>query len=478
MMVSQFLSDANSSLNRVSKYQNQVDSTKRVSNISDDPQATITALKARNKLSDLAAYQENIKTATSYMAEAETAASELNGILQTVYQEIVSAKGGSKTQDDLDVIAKELISLKEEIVSIGNTTVGTSYIFGGYNFAGTTDGSKLTPPFSIHETSGHLIYNGIDLSQVSWAEDCKQNLSLMDPYATSIADSAAALSLTGSDEYARDTLCADALSALKNLITCGKSALQAAEKFGMDPSGAPYQNLSNLLNGVGEPGEAGYIAGLSDLYDGLYNECSKELAQNLEDDSNAFDLATARSILDSVNELIGNTDPAAGFDYTMDQAAAALQNEMDANPAYAASAAALAKEEASQAVLHIGTTQTVAFTFAGTNLLGSGSDNVYYIVDNCVSMLQAGDTAGLSGMLAELQAAQSRALCFQTEIGATENRLSLISSRYTASELNYTEMQSNAVDADMAESIMNLKMAQMVYNATLAGGSIIADVSL
>jgi flagellar hook-associated protein 3 FlgL len=40
MMVSQFLNDANNSLSRVCKYQNQVDSTKRITNISDDPEAT------------------------------------------------------------------------------------------------------------------------------------------------------------------------------------------------------------------------------------------------------------------------------------------------------------------------------------------------------------------------------------------------------------------------------------------------------
>jgi flagellin-like hook-associated protein FlgL len=62
MMSDMFLSDANNSLNRVYKYQNQVDSTKRVSRISEDPQATMVALKARNKLSNLSMYQSNIKT--------------------------------------------------------------------------------------------------------------------------------------------------------------------------------------------------------------------------------------------------------------------------------------------------------------------------------------------------------------------------------------------------------------------------------
>lgn len=50
--------------------------------------------------------------------------------------------------------------------------------------------------------------------------------------------------------------------------------------------------------------------------------------------------------------------------------------------------------------------------------------------------------------------------------------------RYTTSELNYTEMKSNAEDVDMAEAIMNLTTAKTVYNAALAGGAQIIQTSL
>ncbi len=508
MMVSQFLSDANGSLSRVSKYQDEVDSTKRVSRISDDPQATITALKARNKLSDLDAYQSNIETAKSYLAEAESAADELGDILQTAYEEVVSATGGGKTQDDLDVIAQELTSLQQEIVSIGNSKVGTSFVFGGYNFTGTTDGVTTTAPFSIEETTGHLIYNGIDLSRVFWSEDYDKNTALMTSSAETVSAKTAALGTTSSDEYARDTLCADALNALNDLVAAGEASLGAAEAFEVDPSGSAYQELYQLVYGVGEEGDADYTAGLSDLAEDLYNECSKDLAGDyiLEGDctqmtadgaidydyyeergitvmtpeeyDNCFGIGDAQDILDAVMELVDNSSATAGFDYSMDEAVSGVRSAMDADPAYAGASAALADEEDNQAVLQIGTTQTVAFTFPGTDLVGAGSENAYLLVGKCISMLQAGDMESLSDMISELQDAQSNALCFQTEIGTTENRLSLISSRYDSSEINYTEMQSNAVDADMAEAIVNLTTAQTVYSAALAGGAEIIQTSL
>lgn len=81
-------------------------------------------------------------------------------------------------------------------------------------------------------------------------------------------------------------------------------------------------------------------------------------------------------------------------------------------------------------------------------------------------------------MISELQGAQDNVLGFETNLGATENRLDLISSRYDSSITNYTKMQSDAVDADMAEAITNFTTAQTVYNAALAAGAEIVQTSL
>jgi len=490
MMVSQFLSDANSSLSRLSKCQNEVDSTRRVSSISDDPQATISALKARNKLNSLDAYQSNIDTVKSYLTEAESSANELNEVLQSAYEQIVSATSGTKTQDDLNTIADELTALRDEVVSLGNTTVSTSYLFGGYNFAGTTDGVSTTAPFSVDAT-GHLIYNGIDLTEISWAEDYETNAAVANSYTDTITDSITELSATSSDSYARDTVCAEALDTLDSMLSSIQASLQAAEEFGLDTSdGSQYADLSDVADS------------LTELRDELSSECSKDKAGDyiLEEDctqltddgtidydyyeeqgltvmtsdeyNNCFSISKAQDILDEVAGLIGGTGSGDSLaDYTD-----ALQDTIDT--ATAADETTLATEAGKNAKIYIGSTQTADFTFSGTQLLGSGTDNVYYLLDKCVSLLESGDTDGLSNMISELQSAQSRVLSFETEIGATENRMDMISSRYDSSETNYTEMQSNAIDADMAEAYINYTTAQTVYNAALAAGAEIVQTSL
>lgn len=81
-------------------------------------------------------------------------------------------------------------------------------------------------------------------------------------------------------------------------------------------------------------------------------------------------------------------------------------------------------------------------------------------------------------MISEIQGAQSSVLNLETKIGTTENRLDLIDGRYDTSTANYTEMKSNATDADMTESITKLMTARTVYSAALAAGAEIVQTSL
>ncbi len=480
MMSDMFLRDANNSLSRVYKYQNQVDSTKRVSSISDDPQATMVALKARNKLSNLSMYQSNIETVKSYLTEAESAADGLNELLQSAYEELVSATSGSKNEDDLSLLADEIDSFKNEAVTIGNTSMGTSFIFGGYNFAGTTDGVNLTQPFSINKATGQLIYNGINLSKVSWSEDYEENVDLMLSYTSGISDNTTALDTASSDSYARDTLCQNALSGLNNLVESGKQALNAAVKYGIDEGSDEYKRLYTIIHGSGNKGESGYVMGLEDYAADLYNEISKELASEIDPDNtaNAFSITNAKAILSGACELIYNTGATEGLDYSLSEAADSVQALIDADLTAEGALTKLANESAKRAVLQIGYGHSMEYTFTGMDLMGSGTENIYYILDKCSAMLRSGDSEGLSKMVTEVQAAQERVLAFVANIGTSENRMEMLSGRYTSSELNYKEMRSDAVDADMAEAITNLTTAQTVYNAALAGGAEILQTSL
>ena len=490
MMINQFLSESNEALNRVSKYQSQVDSTKKISGIADDPQATLLSLKARDKLTNLAVYQNNITTASNYLKESESSVDELNEILKSAYEDIVNANSGSKTQNDLNVIAQDIDNLKNEVLNIGNTSLGSVYIFGGYNSTGSVSGSTKTPPFSSSSVSGDLNYNGINLSQLSWKEDFDGDIKQMTSLQTDILSQASAINMSDSDSNLRDQFEKMGKS-MGTLVDSGKRALASAKEFGIDSNSPEYKALSN------------FVTSFSAITDQMNSETVKDVAGDhiLDTDpsivknsdgtinydyysakgisvytadefANKFTPATAQGYMNAAVALLTDT----GSGSQMDQAATTLGSVVTIP---ASVQTAVTNESNKQTRLQIGSSQTVNITITGLELMGTGSSNIYHLLDKCEKVLKGDSGYGtLSEMVTALQDSQSDVLNLQTRIGSTEDRLNLISDRYVASNINYKQMQSDAEDVDMAEAITNFTTAKTVYSAALQAGANMVQTSL
>lgn len=91
-----------------------------------------------------------------------------------------------------------------------------------------------------------------------------------------------------------------------------------------------------------------------------------------------------------------------------------------------------------------------------------------------------GDNAeNLSGpRLSELDDCMSEVLRSRSQIGSKMNRLEATISRLEYNKIDYTELLSKAEDADISKVIMELKMEEAVYRASLAVGSMIIQPSL
>jgi len=81
-------------------------------------------------------------------------------------------------------------------------------------------------------------------------------------------------------------------------------------------------------------------------------------------------------------------------------------------------------------------------------------------------------------MIKLVQDAQNHLLTKTAEIGGRQRRLELLEARYETDTLNYEKMRSHAEDADMAEVIMYLKMAETVYQSALSAGARIIQPTL
>lgn len=129
--------------------------------------------------------------------------------------------------------------------------------------------------------------------------------------------------------------------------------------------------------------------------------------------------------------------------------------------------------------LEIGFGLKTDVSLPGTELLGTGEDNIYAILDGLYQALKNGGTPEeLAEYSGKLQNAQSDVLSLAAEIGGRSNRLDLVNNRYDEDILNYTEMKSNVEDVDAAEIIMQYKMAEFTYLAALQTGNSIIQPSL
>ncbi|SFT56999.1 flagellar hook-associated protein 3 FlgL [Selenomonas sp. GACV-9] len=86
-------------------------------------------------------YQENVNTAISWMKTSDAALVNMTDIQTTFKEKTVAAANSTNNVNDMAAIGKEMMAEIQELVSLGNTMQGDSYVFGGQ--------TDLTKPFSM-----------------------------------------------------------------------------------------------------------------------------------------------------------------------------------------------------------------------------------------------------------------------------------------------------------------------------------------
>ncbi len=118
-------------------------------------------------------------------------------------------------------------------------------------------------------------------------------------------------------------------------------------------------------------------------------------------------------------------------------------------------------------------------TIPGTELLGTGTDNIYAILDNFYNDLKADAPAStLTAYSDELQGAQSRLLNLESKIGGRTNRLELLRNRHEEDDFNYTVAKSSIEDVDEAEALLKFSVTESIYTASLGIASKILTPTL
>lgn len=117
----------------VDKANTMVDTRKKISRPSEDPITAVRALRLRNDLNEVNQYYEkNVEDAESWMDLTETALSNMRTAVKSMYDCYMRGANGYLDTNDGRAIQDEITALRDEILSICNSTNAGRYIFTGY----------------------------------------------------------------------------------------------------------------------------------------------------------------------------------------------------------------------------------------------------------------------------------------------------------------------------------------------------------
>jgi flagellar hook-associated protein 3 FlgL len=135
---------------RLAKVQEAVASGKRINHLSDDALGAARALDLTSYSTALGQYRRNIDTASSVLAQTDTALAEVTDVLSRAKEIALSLANGTRSAEDRRQGVSEIHGAFQQLLTIGNTKLDGRYIFAGYK--------NGTAPFS--EGVGGVAYSG------------------------------------------------------------------------------------------------------------------------------------------------------------------------------------------------------------------------------------------------------------------------------------------------------------------------------
>jgi len=151
---------------------------------SDNPVDYSKFIRYDTSLNENEQYTDNVNTALAWMKSSDAALVNMTAIQTTFKEKTIAAANDTNNTGDMAAIGKEMMAEIQELVSLGNTMQGDSYVFGGQ--------TDLTRPFSMSESQ-------IDRGLAKTLDETQQGFFSGDNGVEETGTLRQMLSLTGSD---------------------------------------------------------------------------------------------------------------------------------------------------------------------------------------------------------------------------------------------------------------------------------------
>lgn len=156
-MANGVLNSIQNNLSKLARSQEQLATSKRLLRPSDDPNVLDQFMSIKATLSYNEQYERNIDDGLSYLYMADSTMGTMGDILKTAKELTLQLANDTYSAADRKAAAQQVDKMIDQVVDLGNSTVGDKYIFAGMD--------NGTPPFFRDPSTGVITYSG-DLNPV------------------------------------------------------------------------------------------------------------------------------------------------------------------------------------------------------------------------------------------------------------------------------------------------------------------------
>lgn len=170
MMTNHVLRNISNGYSKVSEYNDQLSSGKKITRPSQDPVVATMGISYRTDVSHVNQYQKNVTNAYKWLDSSDDALEQVNDVLNRIRELTNEASTDTYTADQRKAIGTEVDQLTNQLVTLGNTQVGGQYIFSGSDSAkplltANSDGSiKIDQTAIDHPDFPVAVNDGIQMA--------------------------------------------------------------------------------------------------------------------------------------------------------------------------------------------------------------------------------------------------------------------------------------------------------------------------
>jgi flagellar hook-associated protein 3 FlgL len=144
----------NRSKNRMTQYQNQLSTMKKVNVPSDDPASSAKILEIRTDKVNSEQFDANVKMAETYLNNTDTVLSELTDIVIRAKEIAIGQASGASSNESTRIgVAEEVGQLYLQSVAAANRRIGDRYLLSGYR----TDKPPVGTDGKYHGDDGDMM---------------------------------------------------------------------------------------------------------------------------------------------------------------------------------------------------------------------------------------------------------------------------------------------------------------------------------